>query len=388
MSPAGHVTHPGTDMFAPARLRVTARVKNSRSREFALASAGQTRKAGPAHSLDLKRDLPMLRAYQCSHTTTDVLAAPVIIPDDAPVPADAIWIDLLSPTRDEELKVEALVGVEVPTEQEMVEIEPSSRLYQEPGGIFITANLVCGADSGQPISTPVSFVLTPKHLVTLRYAEPKVFGLFGAHVERTPSICPDSTTTLIGLLDAIVDRLADVIEDAGAQMESISRATFRRSKTGSQQRMTNAALQVLLARIGQAQDIVSKARDSAVSLNRAIGFLSFALKKDAKGDRERLKSLQRDLVSLTDHTSYLGNNVTFLLDAALGLINIEQNAIIKIFSVAAVIFMPPTLVASIYGMNFHHMPELSLEFGYPMAVGLMVLSAILPYTFFKSRGWL
>lgn len=330
----------------------------------------------------------MLRAYLPRSLAAGDVHAPIKVAADAAVPTEAIWIDMVSPTREEEKKVEALVGVEVPTEDEMIEIEPSSRLYQEPGGIFVTANLVAGVDSGMPISTPVSFVLTPKHLVTLRYAEPKVFSLFSAHVERAPGLCSDPTTTLINLLDAVVDRLADIIEEAGAQMESISRATFRRSKADSEQRMTNAALQVLLARIGQAQDIVSKARDSAVSLNRAIGFLSFALKKDANGSRERLKSLSRDLVSLTDQTSYLGNNVTFLLDAALGLINIEQNAIIKIFSVAAVIFMPPTLVASIYGMNYHHMPELAWEYGYPMALGLMVLSAVLPYTFFKSRGWL
>lgn len=330
----------------------------------------------------------MLRAFLPRTATTDSVHAPVTIDGDTPIPANAVWIDLLSPSRDEEKKVEALIGVEVPTEDEMVEIEPSSRLYQEAGGIFVTANLVAGVDTGLPISTPVSFVLTPNHLVTLRYAEPKVFGLFGAHVERTPGICRSPVTTLINLLDAIVDRLADIIEEAGAQMESISRATFRRSKGDKQQRMTTAALQVLLARIGQAQDLVSKSRDSAVSLNRAIGFLTFALKKDTNGNRERLKSLSRDLGSLTDQTSYLGNNVTFLLDAALGLINIEQNAIIKIFSVAAVIFMPPTMVASIYGMNFEHMPELAWHYGYPLALGVMVLSAILPYTFFKSRGWL
>ncbi|MGL4542194.1 MAG: CorA family divalent cation transporter, partial [Polymorphobacter sp.] len=188
--------------------------------------------------------------------------------------------------------------------------------------------------------------------------------------------------------DAIVDRLADVLEGVGDDLDNISRSTFRRSKGDKQQRMTTAALQVLLARIGAAQDIVSKSRESAVSLTRAIGFLTLALKKDHAEGRERLKSMSRDLLSLTDQTSYLGNNVTFLLDAALGLINIEQNAIIKIFSVAAVIFMPPTLVASVYGMNFQDMPELSWHWGYPMALGLMVVSAILPYTFFKSRGWL
>ena len=327
----------------------------------------------------------MLRAYAPGPDG----ASCVLVEGDAQALANAVWIDMISPTSEEEKLVESVIGVEVPTRDEMAEIEPSSRLYQEPGGLFLTANLVAGVDSGNPISTAVSFVLTPGRLVTVRYANPKVFELFAAHVDRTPAMCSDATATLINLLDAVVDRLADVLEGVGDDRDNISRSTFRRSKADKQQRMTTVALQVLLARIGAAQDIVSKSRDSAVSLTRAIGFLTYALKKKDSGDtRERLRSLSRDLASLTDQTSYLGNNVTFLLDAALGLINIEQNAIIKIFSVAAVIFMPPTLVASIYGMNYEHMPELAWQYGYPLALGLMVLSAILPYSFFKSRGWL
>lgn len=333
----------------------------------------------------------MLRAYVSGPDGTTC----VEVGDDVQPLIDAVWIDMVSPTSEEERRVEAVIGVEVPTRDEMAEIEPSSRLYQEPGGLFLTANLVAGVDSGNPVSTAVSFVLTHDRLVTVRYAHPKVFDLFAAHVERAPALCDDATISLINLLDAVVDRLADVLEGVGDDLDNISRSTFRRSKgdpqgdSGRQQRMTTAALQVLLARIGAAQDIISKSRDSAVSLTRAIGFLTYALKKKDSGDtRERLRSLARDLNSLTDQTSYLGNNVTFLLDAAMGLINIEQNAIIKIFSVAAVIFMPPTLVASIYGMNYEHMPELAWHYGYPMALGLMVVSAILPYTFFKSRGWL
>jgi len=327
----------------------------------------------------------MLRAYSPGAKG----ATCVTDADGAALLAGAVWIDMINPTPVEEALVESVIGVQVPTRDEMIEIEPSSRLYQEPGGLFLTANLIAGVDSGDPISTAVSFVLTPGRLVTVRYAEPKVFELFAAHVARAPGLCSDANSTLINLLDAVVDRLADVLEKVGDDLDNISRSTFRRSNADPRQRMTTAALTVLLTRIGAAQDIVSKSRDSAVSLTRVISFLTYALKKKDGGDtRERLRSLSRDLVSLTDQTNYLGNNVTFLLDAAMGLINIEQNAIIKIFSVAAVIFLPPTLVASIYGMNFHAMPELVWHYGYPMAIGLMIVSAVLPYSFFKSRGWL
>lgn len=326
----------------------------------------------------------MLRVYACGMAPSEMK----VIDEAAVLPDDAIWIDMVSPTSAEEKFVEHAIGIGVPTRDEMVEIEPSSRLYRDAGALFLTANLVTGADSGDPSSTAVSFVLTATKLVTVRYGEAKVFDRFCAHAVRAPALCENATLVLVNLLDAIVDRLADVLENVGDEMDNISKSTFRRGKNDRQQRMTNVALQVLLARIGHAQNILSKSRDSAVSLSRLISFLSFAIKKDARGSSERLKSLSRDLASLTDQTTYLGNNITFLLDAALGLINIEQNAIIKIFSVAAVIFMPPTLVASIYGMNFHFMPELDWHYGYPGAIGLMIVSAILPYSFFKSRGWL
>jgi magnesium transporter len=305
--------------------------------------------------------------------------------DAEALPPGAVWLDLTNPSKEEEAFVERTVGVAIPTRDEMIEIEPSSRLYRDGETIVVIASVVAGAGGGTPEATPVSFVLTPKHLVTIRYAEPRAFALFAAHVERAPDLCTDATMTLIRLLDAIVDRMADVLEHVGVEMDNISKSTFRRG-TSRQQRMTNAALAVLMGRIGHAQDIVSKSRISGVSLARLLSFLGAAL--DPKGHKEPLDSLSRDVASLTDHASYLAGNITFLLDAALGLINIEQNAIIKIFSVAAVIFMPPTLVASIYGMNFKHMPELDFAYGYPMALGIMVASAILPYLFFKGRGWL
>jgi len=303
----------------------------------------------------------------------------------APLPPGVVWLDLFEPTKAEEAFVERVLGVAVPTRDEMVEIEPSSRQYVDGGATVVIASLLAGTEDAVPVTTPVSFVLTATHLVTIRYAAPKAFELFGAHVERSPVLCADAAMTLIHLLDAIIDRMADVLEGVGAEMDNISKSTFRRGGSKAQ-RMTNAALQVLLMRIGHAHDIVSKSRVSGVSLARLLSFLGGTL--DPKGTKEHLDGLAKDVSSLTDHASYLSGNITFLLDAALGLINIEQNASTKIFSVAAVIFMPPTLVASVYGMNFKHMPELDFTYGYPMALGIMICSAILPYMFFKSRGWL
>ncbi len=306
----------------------------------------------------------------------------------AALPTGAVWLDLLDPTKEEEAFVERVVGVPVPTRDEMVEIEPSSRQYRSGEAVVVIASLVAGAHhaaSGEgPVLTPVSFVLTPAHLVTIRYAKPTVFALFGAHVERAAELCTDTTTTLTHLLEAIVDRMADVLEHTGEEIDRISGSTFRRGAS-RRQRMTNAALEVLLVRIGRAQDVVSKSRMSGVSLARLLSFLGSTVDAERQ---EQLATLAKDVASLTDHATYLAGNITFLLDAALGLINIEQNAIIKIFSVAAVIFMPPTLVASIYGMNFKAMPELNFHYGYPMALGVMICSAVLPYQFFKSRGWL
>ena len=307
-------------------------------------------------------------------------------PTHESLPVGAAWIDMISPTRDEELFIERALGIAVPTRDEMIEIEPSSRLYIEGDATVLTANLLIGVDK-DPVSTAVSFVLTPTVLITIRYAEPRVFETFAAHAGRATLVSADPGMTLVNLLDAIVDRLADSLEGVGGEMDQVSRSTFRRANS-KQQRMTTAALTVLLDRIARAQDIVSKARDSAVSLARLLSFASFAMKKTGNGTRDHLKSLSRDVASLTDHATYLSGNVTFLLDAALGLINIEQSAIIKIFSVGSVIFLPPTVIASIYGMNFVAMPELHWAYGYPFALGLMVLSAVGPYYFFKARGWL
>lgn len=313
----------------------------------------------------------------------------LIVNGDA-LPDDAVWIDLFNPTPLEEKQVERTLGFEVPTADDMAEIETSSRLYIDNGAIVMTATLATGLITETPETVPVSFVLGAHHLVTVRYAEIRSFDRYAAQLERQPGQCGSASMALMGLIDAVVDRLADGLEHVGREVDQISQAAFRRAGPGSRgrhQRRSNLALQALLTRLGAAQDGLSKARESVVSLTRALSFLQFAAPKDA-GLAAQIKTQVRDLASLADQASFIGTNLTFLLDATLGLISIEQNAIFKILSVASIVFLPPTLVAGIYGMNFAHMPELGWQLGYPMALGIMLAAAVLPYAIFRWRGWL
>ncbi len=300
------------------------------------------------------------------------------------LPERTVWLDLLQPTGAEEALIERALGVDVPTREEMKEIEASSRLYREDGALFMTATLVAKADTEAPESTALTFILAGERLVTVRYADPLPFRAFTAFALRHPNACSDGDAVLNGLLEAIIDRTADILEAVGADLDRMSQEVFSRSSSE-----TSRDFQKLIRRIGRAGDLTSKARESLVSIGRLLAFaIQGSQTHGRKGSGSRLKTIGRDVVSLSDHASFLNNKVNFLLDATLGMINIEQNAIIKIFSVAAVVFLPPTLIASIYGMNFAHMPELGWPFGYPLALALMIASAILPYWYFKRRGWL
>jgi len=299
-----------------------------------------------------------------------------------------VWADLLTPTAEEEAEIERWIGVNVPTREEMEEIEVSSRLYIEDGAYFMTATLPSKTDHDEPILSPVTFVLAANKLVTVRYHEPRAFEAFPVHAEKAALGCTSGPTILVGLLEAIVDRLADVLERVSRDIEALSKDIFQSSETKASKR--DKDFQQVLKALGRKEYLASNMRDSLTTLQRLFGFLANAVGqgKDDKDMRARVKTLSRDVSSLADHTAFLSQKITFLLDATLGMIGIEQNSIIKIVSVAAVVFLPPTLVASIYGMNFDLMPELRWAFGYPMAIGLMVVSAVLPYLYFKRRGWL
>lgn len=307
--------------------------------------------------------------------------------------ADAIWIDVLRPRTEDEALLEKALGVDIPTQEEMREIEVSSRLYVDGGDAFMTAMVLSHSDSDDVVISPITFILSGARLITVRYEEPRVFKTFPERAQKAAIGCTDAESVLMGLLDAIVDRLADVLERVAVELDTLSRDIFRPGKPGKKKDRkprTTEDYQRILEAIGRKYDVTSNIRESLVTLERfASFFLTVAQqRKTSKELNARIKSFARDTDALSEHVDSVSQKVTFLLDATLGMVNIEQNAIIKIFSVAATIFLPPTLIASIYGMNFDFMPELAWPFGYPFAIGLMIAFAILPYLFFKRKGWL
>jgi magnesium transporter len=306
-------------------------------------------------------------------------------------PESPVWVDLVNPTEDEDELVAKHLAINIPTRSEMEEIELSSRLYSEDGAEFLTITALAQIDSDAPIKTPVTFIVKGTTLVTVRYADPRPFLSFAARAQRTSSAsCKTGELVMLGLIEALIDRIADSLEKAGNEVDTISGEVFRGKDTTVTKKTRN--LQSVIERIGRQGDRLTMFRESLVSMTRLTTYHtaieSSASRSAAKEVRTRLKVIQRDIGSLSDHAAYLSSKINFLLDATLGLINLEQNQIIKIFSVAAVVFLPPTLVASVYGMNFDLMPELHFEFGYPIALLLMVVSAVLPYLYFKRRGWL
>jgi magnesium transporter len=298
--------------------------------------------------------------------------------------ARATWIDMLSPSDSERAMVEGCLGIAIPTREDMQEIEASSRLYHEDGAAFMTATIPARTEGDSTEMAPVTFILYDNRLVTLRYHEPRAFQTFAARVEKGAHGLETGDAVTVALLEAVVDRLADLLERIGPEIDKLSQEVFRRG--AGQQR----DLQHVVSDIGRKGDLTSNMHSALVSLDRLVGFLAQVTATNAgrKELRARVKTLSRDTRSLIDHSSFLSHKINFVLDATLGMINIEQNSIIKIFSVMAVVFLPPTLIASIYGMNFEYMPELGWPLGYPFALVLMVLSAIGPYLYFKRRGWL
>lgn len=302
------------------------------------------------------------------------------------IPENAIWIDLFEPSLEEEHMVERELVLEVPSREEMRDIETSSRLYEENGVLYMTVTIAARLDTARPESAAITFILANGRLITNRYVDTPSFRQFINYAERHPQACNSAVSILAGLIEAVTESIADTLERIGSDLDVVSVSIF---ETESRQSNNKRDLRSLLERIGFNGELNSKARESLVSLARMLVFLQQSgsvLLSDEQ--RRRFRSIASDATALSDHASFLGSKVSFLLEATLGLINLEQNNIIKIFSVAAVMFMPPTLIASVYGMNFHVMPELSWELGYPFALLLMMVSIVAIYFYFKRRGWL
>lgn len=309
----------------------------------------------------------------------------------------SVWIDLVDPSADEENAVESALGIDIPTRGELEEIEASSRLYQENGTAFMTANLIRRGEDDRPESSAVTFIIHGPQLVTIRYHHPQAFPVYVKQAMKPQTTAMTSWGVMISLLEAVVDRAADHLERVGHIVDDTSRqvfdTSFVRKVDSSRRRKRPKNLELLLGKVGEEGDFTSKMRESLVSIGRMVAYSTAVLdqakvSKEVRENRARMKVVQRDIQSLSEHAGYLTGKISFLLDAVLGMITIEQNGIIKIFSIASVVFLPPTLVASLYGMNFKAMPELNWAWGYPMAVILMILSAIVPLWYFREKGWL
>ncbi len=330
--------------------------------------------------------------------------------------AKSVWIDLVDPSLDEEKAVEEALGIDIPTRGELEEIEVSSRLYQEDGATFMTANLIRRGDEDRPESSPVTFIIHGSKLVTVRYHHPQAFPVYVRQAMKPQTTAMTGWGVMISLLEAVIDRAADHLERVGAIVDDTSRqvfdTSFIRKPDGTPRRRKPKNLENLLGKVGEEGDFTSKMRESLVSVGRMVAYMQAVLDqtkkpktsvvegvvtkppkekaetKEMRENKARLKVVQRDIQSLSEHAGYLTGKISFLLDAVLGMISIEQNGIIKIFSIASVVFLPPTLVASLYGMNFKAMPELDWALGYPYAIALMILSAIVPLWYFLHKGWL
>jgi magnesium transporter len=333
----------------------------------------------------------MLRIHRCEGDRLVARSLPTADCSDLSQTEGPVWIDLISPTAEEDACVEQALGISLPSREEMQEIEMSARLYNEGGAEFMTITAITLLDSDEPVTTPITFVLKGASLATIRFAEPAAFRSVVARAQRPGAVaCASGEQVMLSLLEALIDRMADTLERVAADIDAISRSVFRhKSKNGRPSKSRDLA--ATIEQIGSNGDLLTKLRESLLSVSRLLTYHSAAEASDKRAVKEarvRIKSLHRDAVALSDQSNFLANKTNFLLDATLGLINLEQSQIIKIFSIVAVVLMPPTLVASIYGMNFAHMPELNWTLGYPTALVLMAVAAVVPYLWFKRAGWL
>lgn len=295
----------------------------------------------------------------------------------------ATWVDLLAPTGEEVERVRQATGLRVLSENEINEIESSSRLAFESGAYYVSTPLVVPRGEDDFGLSAVGFVLSPRVLITVRFAPMRSFD--AAHDACAAQPGRSAEETLLRIFEVIVDRSADKLEHAGAQCDELSRSAFRSGARAG----VSGDLRGALRRVGSVADRASHIRDALLGIGRIATFLMDSGIEGAPHVTEaRMKAIRTDVTSLTDYEAHLSAKVQFLLDATLGFINIEQNEIVKTLTVASVVGIPPVLVVGIYGMNFRVMPELSWRFGYPMAVALVVLSALIPVLWFKRRGWM
>jgi magnesium transporter len=308
--------------------------------------------------------------------------------EGADLPDHIIWLDLLDPSENERKLVERHAKIRVPSKEALSEIEASSRLIVEHGILYLSTPAVAkGEFEGTEIS-PVGFVLTSRLLVTVRYAELASFNSVIERVRADETIdC--SVGIFAALLETMVDRGADVLENLSATIDKVSKSIFHGNRSNPRHpSRSTARLRQTLSDIGGIGQHLAQARDTLLGVGRLAPFVGDAGRTWIPEQfHARLDAISKDVTSLSDYETHLSDKVQFLLDAVLGYISIEQNDLFKILTIVSVIGVPPTLLAGIWGMNFKNMPELNWAWGYPLAWLAIILSAILPLIWLKRRGW-
>lgn len=287
------------------------------------------------------------------------------------------WIDAQDTSDDERERLEVLLHTELPESDDVEEIESSARYFTDASGIHVHSLFITQSEGRVDTST-VAFILQPSRLITVRESELADFRLLRMRARRGQVDVHSAQALLLTIFEQKVENLADAIEDLHHELEKVSHTVLEDS---------DANLEKAIDHLAEVEDSNGKIRLCLMDTQRSISFLQRQLREQTVV-QEMVPEILRDIDSLMSHTTFLFDKINFLMNTTQGFINIEQNQIIKIFSIAAVVFLPPTLVASIYGMNFEVMPELKWALGYPWALGLMVLSGIAPYWYFKRKGWL
>ena len=290
-----------------------------------------------------------------------------------------IWIDLLAPTKAQRVLICQHYGLELPDPAELTDLEASARFYVEQNEIHIHSDFLLDRE-GESRSIPVAFVLRGDILFSLRSEELPVFRLQRLRARTQPGFVTDSKDMLLDLYGAEAEYSADSLENIYSELEAVSKKVLS-------QNVSDEDAEQILADIAEEEDLNGRIRRNMLDTQRAVSFL-IRRKLLSATQLEDAQQILRDIESLNSHTAFLFDKINFLMDATVGFININQNKVIKIFSVASVAMLPPTLIASIYGMNFDHMPELQWMLGYPFALLMMAISILLPYLFFKRKGWL
>jgi magnesium transporter len=304
---------------------------------------------------------------------------------------NAIWIDLIVPTQ-AEVDGLAQLGVEVPSLADMEEIEISNRLYREEGFDYMTAVLPGERADGQRAAMPVSFILSGKRLVTVRHHSPRPFLTFPQRGEKSTLGCATPDRLFVGLLEEVIARLADILESSGRLLDETTTDVFDTpgAQNGQYGRGRGAKLQKALREIGGESELLARVRLGLLTIERILAFYTATMDERPEADKLRpvIRGQLRDVQALEVHADFLGGRISLAVDTTLGMISLEQNDTVRILSVVAALFLPPTLIASIYGMNFTHMPELDDRLGYPFALLLMAITAGGTWLFLRWKNWL